>query len=379
MSDQIGKDSQSKPKDETMLKETQNVTQLGKDSNNQPVETHMQIEKEIHVPVETHPQSKEGPSIDVESPSKPKNIHPRDESPVHTKEDSHAKIEELSKPKEGRQSQSKKPKIEKDTHIHIHPDTTTPPQNPVPPVTLPPINTTQIPSVQPPPYAQPYPPSVNTQPYPIPGYTNPLPVNTQPYPPPTGVVPLHSHHYNTLSNIRNDHTQLRANLDNLLSIMDNKDKVKLFNDIVKLLSQHDVAEEVVLFSVCKNLGLVPLADSSIDGTRHMEKLLHEMDKKYGKKIDDVTMFHEDVIRLKEEFNNHILLLDKDMLPELETKLSMDDVDSINKWYDRTKTVAPTRPHPSGPHSATGQLLTGPVLSFVDRFRDLSKKFTSKNP
>jgi len=360
MSDQIGKDSQSKPKDETLLKETQNVTQLGKDTNNQPVETHMQVEKEIHLPGETHPQSKEGSSLDVESLSKPKNIHPRDESPVHTKEDSHAKIEELSKPKEGRQSQSKKPKIEKDIPIHIHPDITTPPQNPVPPV-------------------MPYPPSVNTQPYPIPGYTNPPPVNTQPYPPPTGVVPLHAHHYNTLSNIRNDHTQLRANLDNLLSIMDNKDKVKLFNDIVKLLSQHDVAEEVVLFSVCKNLGLVPLADSSIDGTKHMEKLLYEMDKKYGKKIDDVTMFHEDVIRLKEEFNNHILQLDKDMLPELETKLSMDDVDSINKWYDRTKTVAPTHPHPSGPHSATGHLLTGPVLSFVDRFRDLSKKFTSKNP
>jgi len=155
--------------------------------------------------------------------------------------------------------------------------------------------------------------------------------------------------------------------------------LRLFNDTVKLFSEHDTAEEVVLYATVKNLGLGYLADSALTQSKYMERLLYEMDKKYGKGIEDLSLFEEDMIRLKDAFNNHSgLLEDTEILPVLECKLSQDDVDSMNKWYDRIKTIAPSRPHPESPHSPAGSLLTGPVLAFVDKFRDLSKKF-SKNP
>jgi len=122
-----------------------------------------------------------------------------------------------------------------------------------------------------------------------------------------------------------------------------------------------------------------LADSAIEQTKYIEKLLRDMDKKYGKKIEEIILFNEDLMRLRDAFNNHAGILEEtEILPILESKLSEEDIDSLNKWFDRIKSMAPTRPHPGGPHSAKGQLLTGPVLAFVDRFRDLSKKFT-KNP
>jgi len=160
-----------------------------------------------------------------------------------------------------------------------------------------------------------------------------------------------------------------------------EDKLRVFNDIVKLLSQHDVAEEVVLYSTVKNLGIGYLADAAIEQTKSMEKLLYEMDKNNGKEIKDNNQFNEELTKLSDAFNNHIgLIEDTDMLKLIESKLSEEDIESINRWVERIKSVAPTRPHPGGPHSAKGQLLTGPVLAFVDRFRDISKKFSkNENP
>ena len=73
-----------------------------------------------------------------------------------------------------------------------------------------------------------------------------------------------------------------------------------------------------------------------------------------------------------------------------------DLEGLNTWYDRIKVAAPTRPHPDGPKSAIGNLAVGnslcydafciqrelllsfvaPVVTFIDKFRDLAKKFPS---
>jgi len=182
-----------------------------------------------------------------------------------------------------------------------------------------------------------------------------------------------------LWNIRNDLTTMRVNLDHLLTLSDMNTKLSLFNDTIKLFSQFDVAEEVVLYSSIRNLGLNTLADTALEQTILMEKVLYEMDQRWGKGISDVNLFNDDIKRLRDVFNTHSNFLEgPEMLPRLESRLPMGDTESLNTWFDRIKTMAPTRPHPGGFHSTSGKLLTGPVLSFVDRFRDLSKQF-SKTP
>jgi len=182
-----------------------------------------------------------------------------------------------------------------------------------------------------------------------------------------------------LWNIRNDITIIRLNLEHLLTLSDMITKLSIFNDTVKLFSQFNVAEEVVLYSSIRNLGFNTLADTALEQTILSDKLLYEMDQKWGSGIKDVNLFHDDIKRLRDVFNTHCNFLEgPEMLPRLEGKLPMEDTESLNTWFDRVKTMAPTRPHPGGPHSTSGKLLTGPVLSFVDRFRDLSKQF-SKTP
>jgi len=176
--------------------------------------------------------------------------------------------------------------------------------------------------------------------------------------------------------IRNDLREFRYNLDQLVTLTDVNIKIALFNDTIKLFSQFDVAEEVVLYSSLRNLGLVTLADKGVQQTIMMEKVLYELDQKYGSGIEDSGKFLQDIGRLRDVFNVHASWLEgQDVLMKLECKLNREDIESLSTWFDRVKTMAPTRPHPGGPHSTAGKLLTGPLLSFVDRFRDLSKEFT----
>jgi hypothetical protein len=50
---------------------------------------------------------------------------------------------------------------------------------------------------------------------------------------------------NLLWAVRNDHDLVKKNIANLLTMTDLEAKQRLFNDTVKMLAQHDVAEEVV--------------------------------------------------------------------------------------------------------------------------------------
>jgi len=185
-----------------------------------------------------------------------------------------------------------------------------------------------------------------------------------------------------LDSVRIEQSQLKMNINDLLMTGDVTScdcKMAIFTETIRMFSQYNVSEEVVLYSTIRNLGMTKIADTALEQTKQLETLLYDMDQKYGNGIKDCTGFRDDLIKLRDTFNIHANLEENEIFPQLENKLSNDDVDSINKWFDRIKVLSPTHPHPGGLHSPAGKLLTGPVLSFVDRFRDLAKHFTIKTP
>jgi hypothetical protein len=179
-----------------------------------------------------------------------------------------------------------------------------------------------------------------------------------------------------LSSVKIIHEQIRNDIDLLLQVNDLKHKVRLWKDTVKLISQHDVAEEVVLYPAIKSLGLGHLIDTAKFNCVEMERLLHDMNKRYKRGIHDNETFNIELQGLKNLFNKHIGYLEQmNLIPLLEKYLSYEDVESTNRWFEKIRILAPTRPHPDGPHSVAGKLAVGPIVSFIDHFRDLSKKFT----
>jgi len=178
----------------------------------------------------------------------------------------------------------------------------------------------------------------------------------------------------TLGAIREDHTLVRQNLDRLTYLTNTDEKQRLFNDTVKMLAQHDVAEEVVFYPAVKKLGGSDLYDIAIQQTVEAERKLYDMDLEYGMDINKPN-FNVRLEELKKDILEHMALEEQELLPKLECELSSENISSINLWFERVKLLAPTRPHPDGPHSVAGNLATAPVVAFLDSIRDLGKKFS----
>jgi len=187
---------------------------------------------------------------------------------------------------------------------------------------------------------------------------------------------VHQQQQHSLLVARKDHDEVRAMISKLKGRnLDNDQRQRLFNDMVKTIAQHDAAEEVLIY---RTAGYISghKAQLAVDQTIAVEKLLYDMDQKYGHKIDEAG-FHERLEALEKELNKHLSMEENELFPLLEQGLKEEEIGSLNHWFERLKPLAPTRPHPDGPHSAVGKLATGPVVKFLDTLRDLTKSFQAK--
>eukprot|EP01124_Arcella_intermedia_P023350 TRINITY_DN3693_c0_g1_i1.p1 TRINITY_DN3693_c0_g1~~TRINITY_DN3693_c0_g1_i1.p1 ORF type:complete len:196 (+),score=49.51 TRINITY_DN3693_c0_g1_i1:165-752(+) len=82
---------------------------------------------------------------------------------------------------------------------------------------------------------------------------------------------------NSITSVRQDHVTVRNNLNKLLSMgLEDLDyKQRLLNDTIAMLSQHDVAEEVVIYPAVKKFD-EGLFQQSTDQTIHLERALYEV-------------------------------------------------------------------------------------------------------
>jgi len=179
-----------------------------------------------------------------------------------------------------------------------------------------------------------------------------------------------------LLTIWTEHENARFLFQKVIDTVDLNEKLRQFNLLVKELSQHEVAEEAVIHPAFRNLTKLDTAyESLLQQETDFSKVLYEMDQRWGKDMDpsiNVALEAAQVSLLE-----HMEYEENNVLAVLERNLPAGEIQNLNLWYSRIKATAPTRPHPSGPRSQIGQLAVGPVLSFVDHFRDLLKDFPSK--
>jgi len=182
----------------------------------------------------------------------------------------------------------------------------------------------------------------------------------------------------TISAVREDHIFIQNGLENLLSMDCSNDenreaKQRLLNDVIVYLSQHVVAEEIVIYHSVKKIDKHKSEDAKKQNIE-MEKLLYEIDHEYGTNIDNPEKLDEKLKELQKLFLNHNDNEETNILQTLEKDYPNEKIENINDWYQKVKKIAPTRPHPGGPHNIVGQIATGPALVFVDMIRDMKKKF-----
>jgi hemerythrin superfamily protein len=137
--------------------------------------------------------------------------------------------------------------------------------------------------------------------------------------------------------------------------------------VIAELMRHSVAEEMYVYPAMR--------EHLPDGEREVQHDIEEHQQlvEVMKELEDVDAsdprFLERLGRLEEVLRDHVSDEESDQFPQLRARLSREQLVEIGRKVETAKKAAPTRPHPSAPHSELFHKSVGPGVGLVDRLRD----------
>ena len=137
--------------------------------------------------------------------------------------------------------------------------------------------------------------------------------------------------------------------------------------VIAELLRHSVAEEMYVYPAMKDH--LPEGESRVqhDVEEH-QQLVETM-----KELEDVDSadprFLQTLGRLETVLRDHVSDEENDQFPLLRAHLTREQLVEIGSKVETAKKAAPTRPHPSAPHSELFHKTLGPGVGLVDRLRD----------
>lgn len=166
--------------------------------------------------------------------------------------------------------------------------------------------------------------------------------------------------------LSNDHAVVDARLEGALTGGD-KGRAEAISDIIRELSMHAVAEEVVLYPAIRKA--LPdgdqLADDALAEHQRIEEALAELDGK-SPEDDDVMAT---LTTFAGEFRHHVREEEDELFPKLRAAMDAEELEALGSKIETTKKTAPTHPHPHAPNTPPGNIIVGPPTGLLDRLRD----------
>lgn len=133
------------------------------------------------------------------------------------------------------------------------------------------------------------------------------------------------------------------------------------------LMRHTVAAEQFLYPATRR--------SVPDGDRIVDRVIHEngrveqlLDELSGVKANSAR-FDELVDSVVEQTRHHVEDEENNLFPGLRSALSANELSGLGEKIERTKQIAPTRPHPSTSKQPPANLVVASGAGLVDKIRD----------
>jgi hemerythrin superfamily protein len=137
--------------------------------------------------------------------------------------------------------------------------------------------------------------------------------------------------------------------------------------IIAELMRHSVAEEMFVYPAMRE----HLADGEAQVQDDIEE--HQQLVEVMKELEDVdaadARFLQTLSRLEEVLRHHVTDEETEQFPRLRAQLTREQLVELGTKVKAAKMAAPTRPHPSAPHSELFHKTLGPGVGLVDRLRD----------
>jgi hemerythrin superfamily protein len=147
-----------------------------------------------------------------------------------------------------------------------------------------------------------------------------------------------------------------------------------FNDLVRLLTVHETAEEEVIHPLASTLvdGGDALINDRLDEERQAKTMLAAL-------VDagpDHEGFDMALLSLREVVLVHARREERYEFPQLRQRVPAEQLRALAGLVRAAEAVAPTRPHP-GAETAIANIALAPALAVIDRLRDLVREAVHK--
>jgi hemerythrin superfamily protein len=164
-----------------------------------------------------------------------------------------------------------------------------------------------------------------------------------------------------------DHKEMIALLGQIEHTSDAGQRRDLADTVIAEVMRHAVAEEMYVYPA--------IEEHMRNGAEEVEhdKQEHQEIVQVMKQMEDVDAsdpsFMELVRQLEAHLRHHVNEEESNQFPQLRAHIPAEKLIDMGQKVQSAKQLAPTRPHPSAPHSELFHKTVGPGVGMVDRLLD----------
>ncbi|GHA93978.1 hemerythrin domain-containing protein [Modicisalibacter luteus] len=164
-----------------------------------------------------------------------------------------------------------------------------------------------------------------------------------------------------------DHREMTELLAQAEHTPDATQRRELVETVIAEVMRHSVAEEMYVYPAMEKH--LPNGKEEVEH----DKQEHDEIVQVMKKLEDADaadpQFMALVQSLDKQLRHHANDEESDQFPSLRKHLPLDQLVDMGDKVQKAKQLAPTRPHPSAPHSELFHKSVGPGVGMIDRLRD----------
>ena len=164
-----------------------------------------------------------------------------------------------------------------------------------------------------------------------------------------------------------DHNEMVELIGQIKRTPDAAERRNLADTVIAEVMRHSVAEEMYVYPVVEER--VPNGSDQVEHDKEEHQEIVELMKEIEGLDAADPVFMERIEQLEAQLLHHADDEESDQFPQLRAHVPREQLVTIGEQVQQAKKLAPTRPHPSAPHSELFHKTIGPGIGMIDRLRD----------
>jgi hemerythrin-like domain-containing protein len=164
-----------------------------------------------------------------------------------------------------------------------------------------------------------------------------------------------------------DHREMIELIGQIESTGDANRRRDLADTVIAEIMRHAVAEEMYVYPAIE--AHLPNGPEKVRQDKLEHQVIVELMKQIERTDANDPAFMDLIRRWESQLREHIEDEEGDQFPRLRAHIPREKLVEMGRQVETAKKLAPTRPHPSAPHSELFRKTVGPGVGMVDRLLD----------